>query len=179
MSDKYNLPTTAPQDAAWEGEPPRPLEEPELFDGVLWRRVVGYGIDVLLLLVVFSILGLLVFLSFGLLAPVNLAIAPLVPLAYHTFFIGRDGATPGMKLMDLETRTWTGGRPEYLQAFLMTILFYASVTVTWLLVLLVPLFNDRRRTLHDLMSGIIVVRRSQFEAGAYQAPGYRSRRPHS
>lgn len=161
-----NLPATALRDAAWEGEPPRPLEDPDLFDGVLWRRVVGYSIDVLLLMVVFSILGLIVFLSFGLLAPVNLAIAPLVPIAYHTFFIGRDGATPGMKLMDLETRTWTGARPEYVQALLMTILFYVSITVTWLLILFVPLFNDRRRTLHDLMSGVVVVRHSRLDAGS-------------
>lgn len=169
MSEKYNPPMTTVPDAAWEGEPPKPLEEPELFDGVLWRRMIGYGIDVVILAVIFSVLGLLVFLSFGLLAPINLAIAPFVPLAYHTFFIGRDGATPGMKLMDLETRTWTGGRPEYLQALVMTVLFYASIAVTWFLVLLVPLFNERRRTLHDLLSGIVVVRRSQLEAAVFQA----------
>ncbi len=170
MSDRPNLPpnlpATALRDAAWDGEPPRPLEEPDLFDGILWRRVVGYSIDLLILMVVFSILGLIVFLSFGLLAPINLAIAPLVPIAYHTFFIGRDGATPGMKLLDLETRTWTGARPEYVQAFLMTILFYVSIAVTWLLILLVPLFNDRRRTLHDLISGVVVIRHSRLEAGA-------------
>ncbi len=170
MSDKPNLPTTTLRDAAWEGEPPRPLDEPELFDGVLLRRVVGYGIDVLLLTIIFSVLGLIVFLSFGLLAPINLAIAPFVPIAYHTFFIGRDGATPGMKFMDLEARTWTGGRPDYLQALIMTVLFYASIAITWFLVLLVPLFNDRRRTLHDLMSGMVVVRRSRLDGGAYAAP---------
>jgi hypothetical protein len=37
------------RDAAWEGEPPRPLDDPDLFDGVLLRRAFGYGIDVLLL----------------------------------------------------------------------------------------------------------------------------------
>jgi len=169
MSDDYHLPTTVFEDAAWEGEPPRPLDEPALFDGVLWRRVVGYGIDVLLLSVIFSVLGLLAFLSFGLLAPVNLAIAPIVPIAYHTYFIGRSGATPGMTLMDLETRTWTGGRPEYLQALLMTVMFYLSLAVTWLLVLLVPLFNERKRTLHDLISGVVVVRHSRLAAGVYQA----------
>jgi hypothetical protein len=66
MSERYNLPTTTLQDAAWEGDPLRPLDEPELFDSVLWRREVGYGIDVLLLMVIFSILGLIAFLSFGL-----------------------------------------------------------------------------------------------------------------
>lgn len=170
MSDSQNLPTARLQDAAWEGEPPRPLDEPELFDGVLLRRAIGYGIDVLLLMIIFSVLGLIVFLSFGLLAPINLLIAPFVPIAYHTFFIGRDSATPGMKFMDLEARTWIGGRPDYLQALVMTVLFYASVTITWFLVLLVPLFNDRRRTLHDLLSGIVVVRRSRLAAGAYRAP---------
>ena len=174
MSDRPNLPpnlpATALRDAAWDGEPPRPLEEPDLFDGILWRRVVGYSIDLLILMVVFSILGLIVFLSFGLLAPVNLAIAPFIPIAYHTFFIGRDGATPGMRLMDLEVRTWFGARPDYLQALVMTVLFYVSIAITWLLVLLVPLFNDRRRTLHDLISGVVVVRHSQLEAGANEAP---------
>jgi uncharacterized RDD family membrane protein YckC len=174
MSDRPNLPpnlpATALQDAAWEGEPPRPLEEPDLFDGVLSRRVIGYGIDALVLMVINSILGLIVFLSFGLLAPVYIVVTPFVFFAYHTFFIGRDGATPGMKIMDLEARTWTGARPDYLQALVMTVLFYVSVIITWFLVLLVPLFNDRRRTLHDLMSGMVVVRRSRLETGAYEAP---------
>ena len=174
MSDRTNLPPNLPatvmRDAAWDGEPPRPLDDPDFFDGVLWRRVVGYSIDLLILMVVFSILGLIVFLSFGLLAPVNLAIAPFIPIAYHTFFIGRDGATPGMRLMDLEVRTWFGARPDYLQALVMTVLFYVSIAITWLLVLLVPLFNDRRRTLHDLISGVVVVRHSRLEADAYEAP---------
>jgi uncharacterized RDD family membrane protein YckC len=174
MSDRTNLPPNLPatvmRDAAWDGEPPRPLDDPDFFDGVLWRRVVGYSIDALVLMVINSILGLIVFLSFGLLAPIYLVVAPFVFFAYHTFFIGRDGATPGMKFMDLEARTWTGGRPDYLQALVMTVLFYVSIIITWFLVLLVPLFNDRRRTLHDLMSGIVVVRRSQLESGVYEAP---------
>lgn len=169
-SDRPNLPTASLRDAAWEGEPPRPLDDPDLFDGVMPRRVLGYLVDLLVLMVVFSVLGLIVFLSFGLLAPINLAIAPFIPVAYHTFFIGREGATPGMKLMDLETRNWTGARPDYLQALIMTVLFYASITITWLLVLLVPLFNERHRTLHDFASGVVVVRRSRLEGGVYQAP---------
>ena len=170
MSEPTHLPATTLQDAVWGGEPPRPLDEPELFDGILWRRVVGYGIDVVLLSVVLAILSLIVFLSFGLLAPVYLLIAPIVPSAYHTFFIGHDGATPGMKFVDLEVRTWTGGRPDYLQALLMTILFYISIIVTWFIVLLVPLFNDRRRTLHDVVSGVVVVRHSRLAAGTYLGP---------
>jgi uncharacterized RDD family membrane protein YckC len=45
------------------------------------------------------------------------------------------------------------------QAILMAVLFYATIGPTGGLVLLVALFNGRRRTLHDLLSGTVVVRR--------------------
>ena len=51
----------------------------------------------------------------------------------------------------------------------MTVMFYLSLAITWLLVLVVPLFNERKRTLHDLISGVVVVRHSRLAAGAYQA----------
>lgn len=167
MVRKINLPSSGLRDAAWEGDPPDRLGDPELFDGILLRRAFGYGVDVLLLLVILAVVGFVMFLlgvlSFGLLAPLNLVIVPLVPLAYHSYFIGHDGATPGMALFDLEARTWTGGRPDYLQAFLMTVLFYVTVSFTFWLVLLFTLFNDRSRTLHDILSGIVVVRKSRLD----------------
>jgi uncharacterized RDD family membrane protein YckC len=63
-----------------------------------------------------------------------------------------------MQLFDTEVRSWTGERPGYWQAFLMTVLFYVSIGITGLLILLVVFFNERRRTFHDLLSGTIVVR---------------------
>ena len=71
-------------------------------------------------------------------------------------------ATPGQRLFDLEVRSWTGGRLEYSQAFLNTVLFYTSVLLTAWLILAVTLFNDRRRALHDFLAGTLVVRRARL-----------------
>jgi len=80
-------------------------------------------------------------------------------VCYHTYFLGSRGATPGMRFFDLEMWSLTGRQPEYVQAFLATVLFYVSVSLTAFLILVVALFNDRRRTLHDMLAGTIVLRR--------------------
>ena len=49
------------------------------------------------------------------------------------------------------------GRPAALQAVVSTIVFYLTLATSGLL-LLVVLVTDRRRTLHDLVSGLVVVR---------------------
>jgi len=47
----------------------------------------------------------------------------------------------------------------FLQALAHTALFYFSVAVTGLLILLFPLFNRRKRTLHDVFAGMLMIRR--------------------
>ena len=97
--------------------------------------------------------------TFGLLWP-GAALSPLVALAYFTLTLGgRHSATPGMRWQDIELRTWNGRRPGYLQAALQTILFYVTVSVA-ALVLVVPFFTARRRCLHDYLCGTVFVRRS-------------------
>lgn len=136
---------------------------PEAFEGVSLRRALGYLIDVVviaLLYIPFGIAaGLLGLLSFGLLFGPAAALLPLLPLAYHTYLIGGPGsATVGMRLMDVEVRTWDGQRPGFVQAAVQTVLFYLSVGVLTPLVLLVGLFNAQARCLHDYLCGAVVVR---------------------
>src|SRR5579885_148271 len=117
----------------WAGDPPEPFATPEYYRGVLVRRVFAYWVDLLML--------------------------GLIPIFYHTLTIGGPrSATPGMSLTGVEVRSWTGERPNYLQAFVQTILFYVTVYPTWSLVLLIALFNERRRTLHDILAGTLVIR---------------------
>ncbi len=98
-------------------------------------------------------------LTFGLLFGPAVALLGLLPLAYHTLLIGGDkSATIGMRLMDVEVRTWTGARPGYVQAGVQTALFYLSIAVLTPLILLVALFNERCRCLHDLLCGAVVIR---------------------
>jgi arginine-tRNA-protein transferase len=153
---RFELPSTNLIGAAWQDGPPGRLDDPDLYDGMAWRRAVGYLIDAVILFALIVGLWMLVILSFGLLWPIKLLVTPLLPVAYHTYFVGRSGATPGMQVMDVEIRSWTGRRPDYVQAFLMTALFYATVLPTGFLVLAVALFNDRQRTLHDYTRSLIM-----------------------
>ena len=150
----------------WTGTPPDPLAHPDLYDGLLWRRVFAYLFDAivigLLLLAGWGGLLLLGILSFGLLLPLVPLLVALIPIAYHALQIGgRHHATLGMRLFDLEVRSCTGGQPDVWQGFLMAALFYATLALTGSLILLAALFNDRRRTLHDYLAGVVVVRHAQ------------------
>lgn len=139
-------------------------DDPALFDGVVWRRVLAYAID---LMVVGLLIGGYYFLvvvagimTFGLAFPALAALGSLIPIAYHTLTLGGpNSATLGMRVFGLQMRVWHGGAPSYLQAFLCSAAFYVSVYFTAGLILLVALFNNRRRCLHDILCGTVVLRR--------------------
>jgi uncharacterized RDD family membrane protein YckC len=154
---------------AWSRLPPEPLDAPGLYEGVALRRILAYGIDVcclgLIALVAWVVFWLLNIISFGLLIPITLLAAMLLPIAYHTYFLGARRATPGMALLDLELRRWDGGPADYFQAFVQTALFFFTVYPTFWLVLLVALFNERRRTLHDLIAGTVIIRAGALASG--------------
>jgi len=162
------LPALRLGEHAWDRIPPNPPDDPELYDGVVWRRVVAYVLDLLLIALlsfcVWSAFVLVGVLSFGLLTPLGVVVLAFLPLAYHSYFLGRRGATPGMRIFDLELRAWTGRPVDHFQGFLTTVLFYISVALTAWLILLVALFNDRRRTLHDYLAGTVMVRQSRLRS---------------
>ena len=96
-----------------------------------------------------------------------LGLAILAP-AYHVLTVSGPGsATLGMRIMGLEVRTFDGGRPSWLHALIQIVLFYVTMSVTGGLILLVVLFNRHRRTLHDILSHLVVLRR--VPAGAASA----------
>jgi uncharacterized RDD family membrane protein YckC len=141
-----------------------PFADPARFEGLLWRRAFAYLIDLIVLLGLFFLykvaLVVLTVATFGLLTPLLILIAAAIPVAYHTLTIGSSAAaTPGMRLFGLEVRVWSGGKPGYLQALLHTAVFYVTTSFTGGLILLWPLFSNRRRCLHDLLCGTMVVRR--------------------
>lgn len=174
VTSRGNLPSLRVGEAAWGAAPPGTLDDPALYDGLIWRRVLGYLMDVVLigllwtcLWLVFGLVGLM---TFGLLTPIGIVVLGVLPVAYHTWFIGTRSRTPGMAALDLEVRSWTGRRPDVFQAFLVTVLFYVTVALTAWLILAVALFNDRRRTVHDYLAGTLVVRRGRLAGLAGSAP---------
>src|SRR4051812_29391325 len=144
---------------------PEPATHPELFDGVLSRRAFAYLIDICvigaIMLAAWIVFALLTVVSFGLLGPGLWFLFGVIPLIYHTLLVGgRRGATVGMRLLDLELRSWDGDRPVLLQALAHAVLFYLTVGATCSLILLFALINKRCRTLHDVLSGMLMVRSS-------------------
>ena len=156
---------TAGYEFSWRGPfaVPEPDAFPELYEGVLWRRSFAYLVDLVFIAfigagvwLVFAVLWLL---SFGLLGPLLWFLFGLVPLAYHTLLLsGPRSATLGMRCFDVELRSITGERPSFMQALIQTALFYITIGLTCSLILLVALFNRRRRTLHDFLAGTVMVR---------------------
>ena len=162
-----NLPSLSLGNKAGAGGRPEWSAAPALHSGILWRRAAAFLTDVLILLFVdFFVHALLIIggiFTFGLLWPL-LGVVAFLPLAilYGALFIGGgEAATPGMRLFDIEVRSWTGGHPEYWQGFLMTILFYATVLPTSFLILAVGLFTPLNRMIHDALAGVVVVRRGR------------------
>lgn len=149
--------------------PVDPLSDPQLFDGIILRRSLAYLVDLLVLvgiIILFKVaLVFLTIVSFGLLTPVLILIGAIIPAAYHTLTIGGPAsATLGMRLLGIEVRVWNGGKPGYLQALLQTVVFYVTTGMTAGLILLWALFNNRRRCLHDILCGTVVVRRGRVGA---------------
>jgi uncharacterized RDD family membrane protein YckC len=150
---------------------PDPAVHPELFEGVLWRRATAYLIDAFciaaIMVAAWLLFALLTVLSLGLLAPGLWFLFGLIPLAYHTLLVGGPhAATFGMRAFDLELRSGNGERPGFLQALAHATLFYLTVGATCTLILLVALFNRRRRTVHDWLAGTVMVRANPISRGA-------------
>jgi uncharacterized RDD family membrane protein YckC len=147
------------------------LQQPDddfLTGGVLVRRIIAWMIDLVAIAVIafglailFWMIGLATLgLGLGL-----LAVLPLVPFLYHVLsLLGPASATPGQQMLGLVVRRNDDfGPPTWLQAIICVLVYYATMMTSGLL-LLVALFTARRRTLHDLLSGLIVIRADALEA---------------
>jgi uncharacterized RDD family membrane protein YckC len=65
-----------------------------------------------------------------------------------------------MRMLDLEMRTWYGAPSYFVLGAMHAVLFWISVSVLSPLILLVGLFNGRRRLLHDIVLGTVIVNTS-------------------
>jgi len=131
--------------------------------GVLARRVIAYLLDLGFIVLFWALAAsaavFLTILSFGLLYWL-LPLVALTPLAYWTLMVGgRHGATWGMRLMSVGyRRDIDGGMPSYLEGFVASVVFHFTVWPTGGLILIIALLNDRHRTLHDMISGLVMIR---------------------
>ncbi len=153
------------QDFAARPYLPDPSSAPELFEGLLTRRVIAYCIDAALigaitlaLALIAVVLGLF---TFGL-SLLSLAfVVPAAIVIYYAITLGSSRrATVGMQAMDI-VLTPTRGQPlDGWMAIFHALLFWVTFWVSWPVTILFALFTPRRQMIHDLVMGTLMVRRS-------------------
>ncbi len=132
---------------------------------MLARRVLAFFIDVFLIAIPVVFAGLFIFVfglvTFGLGWALYWLLSPAAVIwalvYYGTTFGSPASATIGMRVMDLEMRTWYGAPMYFLLGAVHAIVFWITVSALTPLILLVGLFNDRRRLLHDMLVGTVVI----------------------
>jgi len=142
-----------------------PVTQPELFEGVMARRVVAFVIDLIVIAlplfaasVFIFVFGLVTFglgwALFWLLSPASVIWA----LAYYGLTLGSPAsATLGMRVMEIEMRTWYGAPAYFVLGAVHAIVYWISVSALTPLVLVVGFFNNRKRLLHDILVGTVLI----------------------
>jgi uncharacterized RDD family membrane protein YckC len=91
-------------------------------------------------------------------------------ICYYGYTFGSPAsATIGMRIMDLEMRTWYGAPAYFVLGAVHAVVYWVTVSFFTPLILLVAFFNHRRRLLHDMLVGTIVIN-NPARAQALRAP---------
>src|SRR5437763_16448355 len=150
-----------------------PIGNPELFEGVLARGCIEFVIDVIIIAVpvlfaaAFIFIVGLVTLGLGwILYWLSSPTAVIWAICYYGLTFGSPAsATIGMRVMDIEMRTWYGAPAYFVLGAVHAIVYWLTVSFLTPLVLLVAFFNHRRRLLHDmLVCPIVINNRERAEA---------------
>jgi uncharacterized RDD family membrane protein YckC len=142
-----------------------PATQPELFEGVLARRVVAFIVDFVIISIPVVLAAMFIF-AFGIVTlGLGFALYWLLPSATVIWAIvyfgvtlgGPASATLGMRVMDLEMRTWYGAPAYFVLGAVHAVAFWFTVSFFTPFVLLVAFFNERGRLLHDIIHGTVII----------------------
>jgi uncharacterized RDD family membrane protein YckC len=144
---------------AYAATPPNAIRADALA-GVRTRRILALCIDLVLVSLLVAALWIVsIVLTLGLALFFLPPLYPFVAFFYNGLTVsGPRMATPGMRAMDLEMRmSDTGARVPFVNAAVQAVLFYVS----WFFppILLVSLVDAEKRCLHDIIAGVVIVRR--------------------
>jgi uncharacterized RDD family membrane protein YckC len=139
--------------------PTQPLRADALA-GVRSRRILAVCFDLVLVSVLVALVWIVsIVLTLGLALFFLPPLYPIVAFFYNGLSVsGPKMATPGMRAMDLEMRMHdTGARVPFVNAAVQAVLFYVS----WFFppIFLVSLVDAEKRCLHDIIAGVVIVRR--------------------
>ena len=128
--------------------------------GVRTRRIIAVCIDLVLVSLLVAVLWIVsIALTFGFALFFLPPLYPFVAFFYNGLTVsGPRMATPGMRAMDIEMRmSDDGARVPFVNAAVQAVLFYVS----WFFppIFLVSLVDAEKRCLHDIIAGVVMVRR--------------------
>jgi uncharacterized RDD family membrane protein YckC len=140
-----------------------PLLHPRLYEGIVLRRMFAFFVDMILMSIVlflaFLAAATLWVISFTLISVPVVVGALVFVVLYDVLTIGGPAsATPGMRMFGLRVVSWSGAKPDNLQALLMSAMFWTIHWLTGWFAALVVFLNPRWRAAHDFLAGTVVVR---------------------
>ena len=148
------------------GTPPPPIWA-AYTQGVLSRRFFAYLVDLVVIFALMVLFGFLIgiagFITFGLGWALYAVLVPGTAILYSAMTLGGSSqGTLGMRMTGLAAvDAATGAAPGFVVAAVHALLFYVGVCTFLLLVLdlVIGLARSDRRLGHDLLAGIVLVRR--------------------
>lgn len=163
MTSQHTLP---PRDGTSFADQPHaydPVKEPGPFQSVIRKRVLAFIVDAIIITVLtavaYVVVGLLGIVTLGLAWLLFGLVFPAVGLGYNALTIGGpNSATIGQRMMGLEVRMWFGGKVTPLIAAFHALMFWFSLVV-FCPILLWAFFDPRKRCLHDILAGVVVINR--------------------
>lgn len=133
------------------------------YNGVRSRRIMAFFIDYALVLALCVPVAILIFFigvfSLGLGWILYSVLFAIVALPYVGLTLGgMRQATPGMQIMGVRMVRTDGMSVDPMLAMVHAVLFWLGNVIFTPLILLVSLIANRKRCLHDLLLGVVVIR---------------------
>ncbi len=135
------------------------------YDGVRTKRILAVLVEWVIVRALCVPVTLVIFLlgvvTLGLGFFLYAGMFPAIALLYSGFTMSGDKqATIGMRMMDIHVERVDGRKIDFLTAVAHTLLFWAGNVIATPLILLVTLFTENKRTVHDLLTESVVKRGS-------------------
>ena len=163
MTEQHTLPPRSGTDFSEQPHAYDPVTQPRRFEAVIRKRTVAFIVDAIIILVLttiaYVVVALLGIITLGLAWLLFGLVFPAVGLGYNALTVGGpNSATIGQRMMGLEVRMWFGGKVTPLIAAFHALLFWFSFVI-FCPILLWAFFDQRKRCLHDILAGVVVINR--------------------
>lgn len=143
---------------------PDPAMKPEFYDGVGTKRLIAWGLDVLLVLILATLVFVITIVPLALtvfgifLLP---AIMGMIGFFYRWITLSSGSATWGMRMMSIQLREADGGRLSTSTAFFHTVGYMLSFAVTIVQIASVVMMatSERGQGLSDMVLGTAMINR--------------------